>query len=324
MKRAVGLLSGGLDSTLAVKLMLNQGVEVFALNFITPFCTCTRKGCKFEAKRVAEKFGIKLRVVNLGSEYIEIVKNPKYGYGKNMNPCIDCRILMFSKAREYMEEIGGAFVFTGEVLGERPMSQRLDALRVIERESGLDGRLLRPLSAKLLKPTIPELKGLIDREKLLSICGRSRKPQMRLAEELDIGEYPCPAGGCRLTDPQFARRVKDAFTHKEYELEDVNFLRYGRHFRLSDGTKVIVGRNKNENLILSKFAKKEDRVLEVVGCAGPVTIIRRDNKFANILTAASICARYSDSNGKVEVRYDHDKTVTVEPISEDELQKYRI
>jgi len=181
--KAIALLSGGLDSTLAVKLILDQGIEVEALNFVTPFCTCNRRG-RCEAAHIAERFGIFLKIIPLTEEFFQVVRRPKYGYGSGMNPCLDCRILMLTKAREYMEKVGAKFVFTGEVLGERPMSQRRGAMRIIERESGLDGRLLRPLSVKLLPPTIPEKEGIVDRRKLLAIRGRSRKGQMALAEDM--------------------------------------------------------------------------------------------------------------------------------------------
>ena len=197
-RKAIALLSGGLDSTLAVKLVLDQGIQVEALNYVTPFCQCNRKG-RCEAARVADEFGIPCKTIAVTDEFFELIRHPKHGYGSGMNPCLDCRILMFSRARQRMEETGADFVFTGEVLGERPMSQRRDAMRIIERESGLEGRLLRPLSAKLLPPTHPEQEGLVDREKLLSISGRSRKPQMALAKELGIYDYPCPAGGSSST-----------------------------------------------------------------------------------------------------------------------------
>jgi tRNA U34 2-thiouridine synthase MnmA/TrmU len=320
-KKAVGLLSGGLDSTLAVKLMLEQGVEVFVINFITPFCTCTRKGCKLEARRVSEEFSINLKVNPVGEEYIAIVKNPKYGYGKNMNPCIDCRIFMFSRAKDYMEEIKASFIFTGEVLGERPMSQRLSAMRLIERESGLEDRILRPLSAGLLKPTIPEREGIVDRARLFSIQGRSRKPQMKLARELGIVDYPCPAGGCRLTDSNFAERLRESFRHGEESLGDINLLKYGRHFRLQDRTKVIVGRNENENALICSLKSVDDLLFEVIDSPGPVTLLRGNKNPESILFAAALCARYSDGEGKLRVGYDDNKVITAEPITEDELQK---
>lgn len=327
MTKAIGLLSGGLDSTLAVKLILNQGIEVTALNFITPFCTCTRKGCKHEASRIAEKFDIPIKVVAGGGEYIKMVKNPKYGYGKNMNPCIDCRIFMLKKAKEYMEEMGASFLFTGEVLGQRPMSQRREAMTIIEKEAGLEGLILRPLSAQFLEPTIPEKEGLIDREKLFGISGRCRKPQMELAEELGIEDYLCPAGGCRLTDIQFAKRVKEAFEHDEDGIQDMNLLKYGRHFRLPSGVKVIVGRNEEENSIISRFAEEKDLLMEVVGFGSPITLLKGSRNEEDVKMAASVCVRYSNYKGKAEVRIGYrerwERTLVVEPIKE-EFKKYLI
>lgn len=206
--KAIALLSGGLDSTLAVRLILDQGIEVEALNFVTPFCTCNRKG-RCEARYVADELDIPCRTVTVTDEFFQAICKPRFGYGSGMNPCLDCRILMFSRAKERMEETGAAFIFTGEVLGQRPMSQHRLAMEIIDRESGLHGRVLRPLSARLLKLTIPEKEGLVNREKLLAIQGRSRKSQIALAEEYDLADYPCPAGGCLLTDPGFARRMRD-------------------------------------------------------------------------------------------------------------------
>ena len=252
-RKALALLSGGLDSTLAVKVMLDQGIAVEALNFTSPFCTCTSKnaGCKSEAVRVAEEFGIPIKVMNKGIEYLEIVRQPRHGYGKGMNPCVDCRIFLLRKAKEYMAESGADFVITGEVLGQRPMSQRRDTLRVIERESGLEGLLLRPLSAKHFKPTIPEQEGWVDRGKLLAMEGRSRKAQMELAAELDVKNYPCPAGGCLLTELSFVSKIRDVFDHAdELNLRDFRLLKLGRHFRIGPRTKVLIGRDDAENEVL--------------------------------------------------------------------------
>jgi tRNA U34 2-thiouridine synthase MnmA/TrmU len=206
--KAIALLSGGLDSTLAAKIVLDLGIELEALNFLTVFCTCTNKGetCLASQKAVSA-LGIPLKVLNVSEAYLPVVKNPKHGYGSNMNPCIDCRIFMLKKAKAYMEEIGASFIVTGEVLGERPMSQRRDSMRLIEKEAGLDGLILRPLSAKLLPASIPEKEDWVDREKLLKIQGRSRKPQIHLADHYGIRDYPCPAGGCLLTDPVFPLRL---------------------------------------------------------------------------------------------------------------------
>ncbi len=204
--KAIGLLSGGLDSTLAVKIIIEQGIEVIALNFMSPFCACTAKsaGCKSEAMKVSKAFGIQIKPVFLGEEYLEMIKNPKHGYGRALNPCVDCRIMMFKKAGQFMKESGASFVFTGEVLGQRPMSQRKDTMRIIEKESGLEGLIVRPLCARLLPETIPEKEGIVDRNQLLRIQGRSRKEQIKMAENLQIQDYPCSAGGCLLTEKGFA------------------------------------------------------------------------------------------------------------------------
>ncbi|MGB9721979.1 MAG: hypothetical protein ACPL28_10940 [bacterium] len=329
MVKAIGLLSGGLDSTLAVKLMLEQGIVVIGLNFVTPFCTCTKKGCQNQAKKVAEKFGIELRIISAKEDYISLVKNPKYGYGRNMNSCIDCRIFMFSRANEYMKKIGASFVFTGEVLGERPMSQNLRAMRIIEKESGLEGRLLRPLCARYLPPTVPEKDGIVDRNRLLSITGRSRKPQISLVQSFGIEGYPCPAGGCRLTDPNFAKRLKDAFEHNEDTMADVTLLRYGRHFRLPSGPKVIVGRNEQENEILKGYFNlnnNRDLLLETRDFVGPIVLLKNYYSEEDIKIAAKLCLTYSDYKQRemAYVKVLSLKEILIQPFLDLEYQKWRI
>ena len=295
-RKAIALLSGGLDSTLAVKVMLDQGISVEALNFTSPFCTCTGKnsGCKSEAVRVAEEFQIPIKVMNKGVEYLEILRNPKHGYGKGMNPCIDCRIYLLQKAREYMVETGADFVFTGEVLGQRPMSQRRDTLRVIERESGLEGLLLRPLSAKHFKPTIPEIEGWVDREKLLSMQGRSRKEQFELAAELDVKNYPCPAGGCLLTDPSFVGKVRDVFDHaQELNLRDFRILKVGRHFRIGPRTKVIMGRNDAENGLIEGVVLAGEATLRWSGGPSPLAAVVGECSDELLARAGQVLLRYT-------------------------------
>ncbi|HYS44771.1 MAG TPA: hypothetical protein VEM32_12410, partial [Geobacteraceae bacterium] len=275
-RKALALLSGGLDSTLAVKVMLDQGIAVEALNFTSPFCTCTSKnaGCKSEAVRVAEEFGIPIKVMNKGIEYLEIVRRPRHGYGKGMNPCVDCRIFLLRKAKEYMAESGADFVITGEVLGQRPMSQRRDTLRVIERESGLEGLLLRPLSAKHFKPTIPEQEGWVDRGKLLAMEGRSRKAQMELAAELDVKNYPCPAGGCLLTELSFVSKIRDVFDHAdELNLRDFRLLKLGRHFRIGPRTKVLIGRDEAENTVLEHAVQPGEAAIRWIDGGSPLGVV---------------------------------------------------
>ena len=295
-RKALALLSGGLDSTLAVKVMLDQGIAVEALNFTSPFCTCTGKnsGCKSEAVRVAEEFKIPIKVMHKGVDYLEIVRNPRHGYGKGMNPCVDCRIFLLRKAKEYMAECGADFVITGEVLGQRPMSQRRDTLNVIERESGLAGLLLRPLSAKHFEPTIPEREGWVDREKLLAIQGRSRKEQMDLAAELDVTNYPCPAGGCLLTELSFVSKIRDVFDHTDLlNLRDFRLLKVGRHFRVGSRTKVIIGRNEADNHLLEHALAPGETALRWQDGNGPLGVVTGPADPALLNTAAELLLRYT-------------------------------
>jgi tRNA-specific 2-thiouridylase len=329
--KAVLLLSGGLDSTVAAKVMLEQNIDLVAVNFVTPFCTCTRKGCRSEARKVAENFNISIHVIHADEEYIDLVRYPKHGRGKNMNPCIDCRIFFFSRARGFMEEVGARFVVTGEVLGERPMSQHRDALRLIEKESGLRGLILRPLSARLLEPSIPEQRGWVNREQLLAIRGRSRKQQIALAEEFGIVDYPCPAGGCRLTDPQFARRIRESFDHDETSIRHINLLKYGRHFRLPSGAKVVVGRDEGENAVLETLPPASGYLFTCAEDAeGPVTVLFGCRGVDDFHTAAALTLRYSDFKGlrgKVLMRACNDKQerlYEVESMPEKVCMQYQI
>ena len=331
--QAITLLSGGLDSILATRVILDQGVEAKALNFVSVFCTCTPKGSSCSVARTAvQQLGICLKVVNTSEEFLEFVKDPKHGYGRNLNPCLDCRILMFRKAREYMRETGASFLVTGEVLGERPMSQRRDAMRLIEKEAGVQGLVVRPLSAALLEPSIPEREGWIDRGKLLSISGRCRKPQMELASGYGIADYPCPAGGCRLTDAGFAERMRDLMKHMpEFSLNDVQLLKVGRHFRLSPSAKAIVGRDEEENKTLRSLSRPFDASLEVLDLTGPLTIVRGQACREELLLSAAITARYSRARSLNSVKVAvSDKAGTpgselnVAPAAEEDLARMRI
>ncbi len=295
-RRAVILLSGGLDSTLAARVMVDQGIELHALHFTSPFCTCSRarSGCHSQAQLVARELGIPIRTVSKGPEYIEIVRNPKHGRGSAMNPCIDCRIFTLRKGREHMDRIGASFLVTGEVLGQRPMSQRNDAMRLIEKRAEVQGLVLRPLSAMRLPPTIPDIEGWVDRAKLLGIAGRGRKEQMRLAEEYRIGDYPCPAGGCLLTDKGFSVKVRDLFKHTAApDAVDLNLLKVGRHFRLPDGKKVIVSRDEMENGKLAALGPGRVRLYLPQGFSGPAVGIAGVNGETPIGILARVYTRYS-------------------------------
>jgi tRNA-uridine 2-sulfurtransferase len=346
--KAIAMISGGLDSTLAVALVARQGVSVKAINFYTGFCiteTQRRKGGRpdgtvprNEALRAASDLEVEIEYVDLSdSGYLDMLVHPRYGYGANANPCVDCRIFMMSRAREIMLAEGADFVFTGEVLGQRPKSQRRDTLRTIERESGLDGRLLRPLSAKLLPPTIAEREGLVDRERLLDISGRSRLRQMALAKELGLTDWPQPAGGCcYLTDESFARKFFDVLDAREAAgeerrivKEDVILLSTGRHLRLSPRAKLVVGRTEVENALLEHHVEGRARV-EARSVLGPVALVEGEPTWEERVLAARIVARYGKGKDlpKVVVEWregDLVETYEVEPERDDtRIERLRI
>lgn len=343
MTRAIGMLSGGLDSSVALGLVATQGIDVLAVNFYTGFCTTEvqrRQGGRKdgtiprnEALSRAAKARVDIEIVDIAEEYMSIVTEPRHGTGANVNPCIDCRAFMLGKARELMVREGADFVFTGEVLGQRPMSQRRSAMNLVEKDSGLLGRLVRPLSAQLLPPTIPELEGKLDRTRLLAIRGRGRSVQMRLARELGIEDYPSPAGGCcNLTDPAYARRFRDYFAHATLQRmtpEDAVLLAAGRHLRLCAGTKLIVGRTEGENAMLERYLRGRAR-LEAIGVRGPVALVEGDADEATRLTAASIVARYGQGRALAELEVawregERETRYTVAPHRDDDaLDRMRI
>ena len=327
--KAVALFSGGLDSILAVKLIQKQGIEVKGVNFITPFFG-VEKTCL-----TIKNLDMDLEIIDITQELLKILRNPKHGLGKNMNPCIDCHTLMFKKAGEYMTRIGASFILSGEVLGERPMSQNRNSLSIIERESGFEGRILRPLSALLLAETIPEKKGLVNRNKLLDISGRSRKRQMKLAVEMGIEDYPSPAGGCKLTEPIFARRLGDLFNQESFSLEEIELLKLGRHFRLSRDIKLVVGRNKEENEKIKEYFQEGDFLFKAKNLKGPVSLLKKGTNVTNQLIDKScqITARYCDrneeENEEVSIDYYRElkgmiKSRKVKPLIEEELESLRI
>ena len=320
---ALALVSGGLDSQLAAKLIHDQGVEVTGVNFKTGF---TSEGDAKLFTQIEKDIGVEIRTLPVDEEkYLEIIKNPEHGYGSAMNPCLDCRILVLKEAKSYMQEVSADFVITGEVMGQRPMTQRKDTLDLIKRESGLDEQLLRPLSAKLMDPTLPEKKGWINREELLDLSGRSRKKQLELAERYGINHYSQPAGGCLLTEPEFGHRIKEVFDHRgrrRTTLEDLKLLKYGRHFRLPDGSKAVIGRNEEENEKLKTFVDGESWHLELDGVLGPSTIIKGEASEKELVLAARLTARYSqgrdrDAVDAVIVKNGEKERCKVEPINRD-------
>lgn len=306
--KAVLLFSGGLDSLLAGKLIQELGIKVYGLHFVSAFFSK-------DVSKLAEQIKMPLKTVKLGKDYIKMIRKPKHGYGKNINPCIDCKIFMLKKAKQYAKKIDAKFIITGDVLGERPMSQNRGTLGLIEKEAGLKNKILRPLSAKLLEKTEAEKKELIKREKLLAIEGRSRKIQLELAKKFKL-EYLAPAGGCLLTEEAYAEKLKDLFKNKkEINTEDCELLKLGRHFRYKKD-KIIVGRNEKENKLISKYKGVK---LEAVDVPGPVTLLQGKN----VKLAAMLTARYSDSKGKTKIKYDG-KEITVSKLDEKEIEKLRI
>ena len=289
--KGLGLCSGGLDSILSALLLQRQGISVTWICFETPFFSSD------SAKKASLITDIPLITLDITDDYMEMMKNPKAGFGKNMNPCMDCHTLMFSKAGEVLKDKGFHFLFSGEVLGQRPKSQNKNSLRYVEKNSGFDGWILRPLSAKLLPATLAEQKGLVDRETLLDISGRSRKIQIKMAKDFGIKEYPSPAGGCLLTDKVFSDRLKDLMNvQKIFNKRELHFLKNGRHFRLDSKTKVIVGRSKDDNKKLLEFLNKDkDILLKHSKMPGPDVILTGNLTLQNIQTAAMICAAYTKS-----------------------------
>ncbi len=332
--KAIALLSGGLDSTLAILVLLKQGIDITAVTYLTHFgCDISdTSSCSKDPFPAAGKFGFTVKLSHLADKFLDIVKNPKHGRGKNMNPCIDCRILMLKEARELMGLIGADFLVTGEVLGQRPMSQKRETFPLIDREAGVEGLVLRPLSAKLMKPTIAEENGLVDRERLYGFSGRTRRPQMALAQELGLTDYPSPAGGCLLTDSIYSYRLRELLDHNpDPDIREINLLQAGRHFRVSEGTKVIVGRNERENSRIETLAEKGDIMLTVEHYGSPVTLIQGENDGEAVRIAASLTARYSDAKYlpivEVTVRSGLDtiiNTLCVSPASKELLDILRI
>jgi len=298
--RAIALISGGLDSILAARLVKGQGIDIVPLNFYIPFSSRHKENsAKVTASFVRDALGSELMTIDIGLEFLKILDKPNYGFGSNMNPCIDCKILMLSKAKALMKELGAAFIVTGEVLGQRPMSQHKQALELIEKRSGLKGILLRPLSAKHISETLPEKEGWVNRDNLLDFSGRTRKPQIELAKAFKIKDYPNPAGGCLLTDPEFAKRLKDIINRKELNIRNIELLKLGRHFRFTQEAKLVVGRNEKENEQLLNLAQDNDYCFMPKGTAGPTCLGVGDFDDELIRLSCAIASRYSDHNGKI-------------------------
>jgi len=310
-RKAVALISGGLDSMLATKVILEQGIQVEGLNFFTGFCVeghthAIRRQDPVKPKRnnalwVAEQLGIKLHIIDIVEEYKNIVLNPKHGYGANLNPCLDCKIFMIGKAKKWMDEHGFDFIITGEVIGQRPKSQLKRTMPIVAAESGADDRLLRPLCAKNLAPTLPEREGWVQRELLQDFSGRSRKPQFKLAEQFNIAEYAQPAGGCCfLTDSNYSKKLADLWQtrgKRDYELDDIVLLKVGRHLRPQAHFKIIIGREEGENNFLEGY-RCQFTHLRPLSHTGPLALIDGEPSAEDIHLAARLVARFSAPEAK--------------------------
>ncbi len=320
--KALALLSGGLDSILAVKLIQEQGIDVEAVIFKSNFYNEKR------GKEAAESLGIKYHIIDLTEKTIKLIENPRYGFGKNLNPCIDCHLLMIKETVKLMKKLGADFIITGEVAGQRPKSQNYDALKIIAKECGADGRLLRPLSAKKLEPTVVELNNIVDREKLLDITGKSRKKQMELAKKYNITNYPSPAGGCLLTVPDFSDRLRFNLKHKKLNYIDIEILKVGRHFATPFNNKIIIGRDKDENQVILDLIDETYLIFELSdNRPGPVAVLSAlEPDFSEIQAAASLTVRYSKFRNETNVKVkfykkntENEDFITVSPKNYDEL-----
>ncbi len=321
MTRALGLMSGGLDSTLAAMTLMRQGIDVIGISFVTPFFGAEK------ARKAAAAIGHPLIVSDISNIHLEMVKQPKYGYGRNMNPCIDCHAMMFRLAGEKMQEGGFDFLFSGEVLGQRPMSQNANALKAVAKHSGFPDRILRPLSARLLPPTSMEEQGLVDRDQLLDIQGRSRKRQQALAREWGLAELPATAGGCLLTESGFSNQLRDLLSHDaRADVSAVELLKVGRQFRLSPTAKLVVGRNKEDNQAIEGFLTGSRRLLRCRDFSGPLGLLCGDADQATLQRAAAIVASYGKGKDEelVEVLcsgHETNSSLTVPPMPRDESIK---
>ena len=327
---AVALFSGGLDSTLAILLMLRQNIRVTALTFMTHFgCDLSdRSSCGSNPYPLAEQFGFDVKLMHLGQKFVDIVKEPQYGRGSEMNVCVDCRILMLREAKAFMDMIKADFLVTGEVLGQRPFSQVKGKMRLVENKTGFRGLIVRPLSGQLLPPTIPEERGLVDRSMMESISGRGRSRQMELAREFGVEDFRTGGSGCLLTDAGYSRRLRDLLAHKgEPVFDDINLLRVGRHFRIDKHSKLVVGRNAEENARIKEMKRHGDVLLEVLGGGSPQALLAGDVSKQNIETSARITARYThmrdDDEVLVQVLSDNAfYDIPVTPADDGEIERY--
>jgi len=344
--KALSLFSGGLDSILATRLIMDQGIEVKAVQFVTPFFNYSAlDDIAGHKEKMLTKFGIDVLVEDISEGYLKLLHNPAHGFGKNFNPCIDCKIMMFSRAKAMLAERGASFLISGEVLGQRPMSQRRDTMNLIERDSGTKSILLRPLCAQLMPETEPELKGLVDRSKLLRMSGRGRSAQIALAADYGISDYPSPAGGCILADPILSHRIKQLYSadsvvkSAEISVSDIRALLVGRQFVLPGGGWLIMGRDEKENLSLAGLAQDEDGVLLMDDWPGPTAVLKKagsnyqnsDDLEMDLQFAAALVVRYGRKQpaGKTEGEVSCslqgvNRVISAEPLAKDKFTNWSI
>jgi len=323
--KAIALFSGGLDSTLAIKMIIDQGIEVLAVNISTGFGSTNDR--REHMQSMCDQVGAELKIIDIQSEYLqEVLFDPKHGYGKNFNPCIDCHAKMFAVAKRIMEAEGASFLISGEVMGQRPMSQNKDALQTVLDESNCDGLLLRPMSAKMLTPTLAETKGWVDRERLEGITGRSRDRQLEMVREIGLKDFESPGGGCLLTDENFAKKMNDFIKYDKFEVRDITLMKFGRHLRLDDGAKLVVGRNKDENVHLQNINNDKYYHIKTVGLPGPHAMLSKTASQKDKECATKIILTYckTSPNAEYTLSYD-DLELKGSPFeSRDMIQPYTI
>ena len=323
--KAIALFSGGLDSTLAMKLMIDQGIEVLAVNINTGFGSTKDRLSHMQS--MCDQVGAELKIVDIQNEYLQdVLFDPKHGYGKNFNPCIDCHAKMFAVAKRIMEVEGASFLISGEVMGQRPMSQNKEALQTVLNESNCEGLLLRPMSAKMLAPTLAEQNGWVDREKLEGITGRSRDRQMELAKEIGLEDFESPGGGCLLTDENFSKKMFDIVKHDTFEVRDIPVMKFGRHLRLSDKAKLVVGRNKEENEHLQNVDNDKYYHIKTIGIPGPHALLSKSSSDEDKALATKVVLTYCKATpeNSYTLSYD-DEEVQGSPLaSREEAQTFSI
>lgn len=321
--KAIALFSGGLDSTLAIKMIIDQGIEVLACNINTGFGST--KDRVSHMKNMCDQVGAELKIIDIQSEYLQdVLFDPKHGYGKHFNPCIDCHAKMFAVAKRIMEEEGASFLISGEVMGQRPMSQNKDALQMVLNDSNCDGLLLRPLCAKHLEPTIPEIEGWVDREKLESIHGRNRDRQLEMAKEYNLTDFESPGGGCLLTDENFTKKMNDFIKYDKFEIKDIPVIKYGRQLRLPDGAKLVIGRNQEDNGFLQKIENDKYVHIKTNGMPGPYSLLSRNASEADKALATRLIITYSKSTPEKAYELDYEGEIVSGYAfeSKDEAKKY--